>query len=558
MAACVAALVLAACGGGGGGGGGGSTEVTRVGGKADDTGKPPTIGKPADIAPPAVAAAPVTLNGQFLYQAPPAREKGGLDYGAMVDKPVRFARVKAVDLHDRVLASATTDATGRYRMSVPPGTPLRVIAFAAVPNVGTDAASNLIEVVDNTSHDTIHAVSTTPMVLIGGDKPVLARIPAGGHAQGAAAGKAPGAADRLAGPFAILDTAYEARARVLAAAPDLVFAPLSIFWSTSNRASTVLDPAHGQIPGAAFYAIGGANLIFLNGEETLNTDEFDPSVITHEWGHYFLSSLSRSDSVGGPHRLGDLLDREVAFSEGFGDALAGILLDQDHYIDTYGPLQADSFAVDLKAGPSRDKGWFNEASVMQVIWKLHQAAGLRPIVDALTGPFRTTVASTGIHAFNAALAQVSASAAARLAPLLTAQGIDSQADAWGLGETNDGGLAIALPMVQAVTPGTTLQNVCITGQGDPAGHGNTLGRIAHLRFSVPADGRFQVRVEGPAGTDPDFRIHGRPGLDIPGFEPDGAIEDATVDLKAGDYLMAVSARTLVPGSNCFTVSVKNR
>jgi hypothetical protein len=56
--------------------------------------------------------------------------------------------------------------------------------------------------------------------------------------------------------------------------------------------------------------------MFLLGKEDVDTDEFDTHVVVHEWGHYFESAVSRSDSPGGNHALGDLLDARLAFGEG--------------------------------------------------------------------------------------------------------------------------------------------------------------------------------------------------------------------------------------------------
>ena len=72
------------------------------------------------------------------------------------------------------------------------------------------------------------------------------------------------------------------------------------------------------------------------GKENVDTDEYDASVIAHEWGHYYQSAFSRDDSPGGAHSGGDRLDRRVAFSEGWGNAWSGIALARSNYTDSSG------------------------------------------------------------------------------------------------------------------------------------------------------------------------------------------------------------------------------
>ena len=72
------------------------------------------------------------------------------------------------------------------------------------------------------------------------------------------------------------------------------------------------------------------------GDANVDTDEFDHHIVVHEWGHFFSDQMSRDFSVGGQHSLTDLLDPRVAFSEGWANALSGLVLGNDRYIDTYG------------------------------------------------------------------------------------------------------------------------------------------------------------------------------------------------------------------------------
>src|SRR5690625_6118882 len=67
----------------------------------------------------------------------------------------------------------------------------------------------------------------------------------------------------------------------------------------------------------------------------------------HEWCHYLEHRLYRSDTPGGPHSRQSFLDMRVAFSEGFANAFAAMMLDDPLFRDTLGPVQGKggSFVV---------------------------------------------------------------------------------------------------------------------------------------------------------------------------------------------------------------------
>src|SRR5699024_2060534 len=99
------------------------------------------------------------------------------------------------------------------------------------------------------------------------------------------------------------------------------------------------------------------------GKEDLDTDEYDSAVVVHEWGHYFENQMARSDSMGGYHGGGDVLDMRLAFGEGWGNALAGMVRDDPLYVDTQGARQQlPGVIMDVGANDFYEKGWFSESS----------------------------------------------------------------------------------------------------------------------------------------------------------------------------------------------------
>src|SRR5690606_20790382 len=119
---------------------------------------------------------------------------------------------------------------------------------------------------------------------------------------------------------------------------------------------------------------------------------------------YFEAKFSRSDSVGGPHGGGDLLDMRVTFGEGWGNALAGMVRDDPIYADTEGVQQSKvGVVMDLNtpADPADPPGWFNEASVQHMLYQMYKSPdiGFRSIYEVMIGPQKDTPAYTSLFSF---------------------------------------------------------------------------------------------------------------------------------------------------------------
>ena len=146
---------------------------------------------------------------------------------------------------------------------------------------------------------------------------------------------------------------------------------------------------------------------------------------THEIGHWFEQNFSRSDSIGGGHGDGDILDETVAFGEGFGNAFSGMATRNRFYRDTVGTKQnATGLNLDLEADATSDvavvsgtdprllDGGWSETSVQEILFDVFDggdsttdsdadgvAGGFKPIYDVLVGPQKTTTGFTNIYSF---------------------------------------------------------------------------------------------------------------------------------------------------------------
>ena len=522
--AVVAVAMLAACGGGGGGGGGFAGAL---------------IGVPAAGG----GSGTVQLSGTATYVSIP-NPNGALVYGSATPKPIRGASVEIVNSASAaVIATATTDASGAYSVSLPSGTQVLVRIKAQMTQGGSGATWD-VTVRDNTQSDAIFALETPAFST--GTAAITRDIQAPSGWDGSRY-----ASTRVAAPFAVLDTVYAAQAKMLSVAPGTAFPALKLYWSTNN-VPAVGNPALGQIGTTSFTMSNGARAIYVLGKENVDTDEYDASVVAHEWGHYYQSAFSRDDSPGGSHALTDKLDRRAAFSEGWGNAWSGIALARNNYTDSVGQAQGQGADIDLTASGVAGPGWFREASIHSILWRLNSQVGFKPINDTLTSAaFKSGVAVTSIHPFTAAFGLAATGSASVLAGLLTGEQISAAAnDPFGVNETNDGQVDGVLPMYRPATVGGSTR-ACVT---NAAGAGNKLGSYVYLRFSLPSAGTHTITVAGPTAADPDFALYaGRQVDESVGF---GASETKAVSLPAGDNVLVINDYNNSSANTCFNVSIQ--
>jgi len=475
----------------------------------------------ADLVELTVRAAPasVTISGklefEFVNRAPLGSGSGilrgaGLDFSNIEVRPIRAATVQAIAAGSgAVLAETVSSDTGDYSLTVPSLTDVFIRVRAELKRSGSPAWD--VEVRDNTS-STALPLPQRPLYVLDGavadsggadaERNLLAETGWTGFSY---------TEPRAAAPFSVLDIIYTAIQLVTGADPTAQFAPLDAFWSvnnTPNVSTRNLDT--GEI-GTSFYR-GDLDSLFLLGDASADTEEFDTHVVAHEWGHYFEDVLSRADSTGGAHSLSDRLDARLAFGEGWGNAVGAMVNDDPVYFDTFG---SSSFGFSVEDYETSTAGWYNESSVQTILWDLYDGSpddgdaiqlGFGPLYDVLTGPQRVTPAFTTIFSFTSALKAARAGDAAAIDALLADESIDSVADIWGDGESsnNPGGIDL-LPVHAEITPGGGAVNVCVTDAFDAGGDGNKLGIFRYLRFNASAAGNYRISVTttNPPSADPD-------------------------------------------------------
>ena len=324
------------------------------------------------------------------------------------------------------------------------------------------------------------------------------------------------ASTRTAAPFACLDTISTAAQSFVAVRPQATFPPLDVFWSVDNRPEDG-DLELGQI-GTSHY---NRNLtaMFILGKADDDIDEYDAHVMVHEWGHFSENKAGRSDSPGGSHSAGDIVDPRLAFGEGWGNALSAIILYPDSfYKDSTGAGQSETFSFDLEenlAARDSNPGWFSEASVQTILYDLFDpttnesfdqvALGLGSIYDVMTDGQKKTQALTTIFSF---IAELKKSLIAKKAPTQVNSQIDTLVsfhhirpvqNEFGAGETNNGGSANNLPVYHTVTPGGLSEVVTFLATVDNV---NRLGANRYIQFESTNGGDLTIT----ASTSADVRL----------------------------------------------------
>jgi hypothetical protein len=540
------------------------------------------------------AAGTATVSGRVNYQfVPPNSNCAGLNFAGTISRPIRRATVQLLDPGTgAVLASAVSNDAGEYTMvGLETNRDVRLRVRAELKQSGTPGWD--VDVRDNTS-STTQALTSRPLYVMDGQifntgatgvtHNLIARTgwTAGGYS-----------ADRVAAPFAILDAIYSGIRLVLLDDPGVAFPALDAYWSVNNV------PVNGLIEdgeiGTSFYTVnpdGGAPnpSLFLLGDAANDTDEFDDHAVVHEWGHYFEDNFSRSDSIGGPHSLGDVLDARLAFGEGFATAVAAMALGDPLYCDTKIPGTAGGFGIDAENGSFGTQGWFNEVSVVTLLYDLWDddvdqtdtgSLGFAPIYETMVGPQASTTAFTTIFSF-----------AADLKPMLDAQGqslldsqltrVDIQAagiDRWAGSETNDANNRDVLPVYTPVVADGGTTNICTNSDFDrPQRTGNKLAEHRYLRLTVPTSGTYRVVVQTTTPTpptpdpgdwdqsDPDIYIQ-RDGLivawgnsgenNLEAFETQSSLQsnaDYAAYIQEYRFGPAQAAPTSFPQQVCYDVS----
>ncbi len=492
--------------------------------------------------PPVVPPSPpstVSLTGKITFDSIPHNSAtSGLNYSAITQKPARGVTVELLDSAGAVLSTTKADDDGKYAFTVNSNKDVRVRAKAEI--VQTAPAIWDMKVTDNTSANALYTLQGSLASSGAANSVRDLNAPSGW-------GGSSYTSTRAAAPFAILDPIYSAVKKFEAIDPDINFPALEFRWSTSNIPQGG-DVTRGEIGTSSYQRSAGApnGYVYILGDANNDTDEYDSHIIVHEWGHYFEDRMSRSDSVGGPHSGGDVLDPRVALGEGFGNALSGMILDDPIYRDSGGSQQASGFSINVENNTHAKSGWFNEGSVQSILYDLYDSTddgsdtlslGLGPLYRVFTAAsYKASPVFTTIFSFTDELKTQNAGEVSAITSLLVGQSIDGTT-ALGSGETNDGGISASLPVYKSASVNGGAVQVCSV---DDAGQYNKLGNRQYITFEVATAGLHTLtmsRTSGATNRDPDFTVFKEGTLVANANSAAVDTETASVNLQAGQHVI---------------------
>ncbi len=552
------ALLLSACGGSGGGGSVVPSPTPSPILSPSPSPSPDVSPSPSPTPSPSpIVGESVELSGTVTYDFVGHASNGGLNYGDIQQLPLRGATIGLLDATNTALAWTRTDNSGQYTFTVGEDENVKVRVLAELRS--TTGAIYDVKVTDNTQGNAIYLMEGS--VASSGTTDSTRDLHASSGWTGSGYGQT-----RVAAPFAILDSVWQVIEDLVEADGALNLPAVEMRWSTENVAVNGIN-AEGDI-GTSHY---DDEAVYILGHENNDTDEYDRSVVQHEFGHYLTNRLSRDDSIGGPHSGSDSLDMRVAFSEGFANALTALVSGTGYYEDSGSFQQDGGFRINLESSASSNRGFFSENTVGQTTYDLFDSND--DGADTISLPFsllyqtltdttyKESPALTSIYLFVDVLKSLVDASNDTLIDELLLDNLVSGTGIYGEGESTSS-VANALPVYASLTLGNTVE-VCHNLQLTPY---NALDIRRFVRFTITDSGVYNIsatRTSGAGTRDPDIILYEAGETTV--FEsttPNS--ETGSKILFPGDYVLEVydyvhAGEESVPTSNndpaCFDISV---
>ncbi|PCJ56245.1 MAG: hypothetical protein COA79_19530 [Planctomycetota bacterium] len=427
------------------------------------------------------SAEEVTVSGRITFDRVPVTTNG-LDYENIAIEPVKRSLIAIVESNNSIIKTSYTDDSGNFSFTISSKSSVKIQVFSETQNPQIIVQDNFTVDPNDASKQAIYVLESNTFDATGNSTITKDLHASSGYNTITNELSEP----RAAAPFAILNTCLKA-ADFFSSKRTINYPKLTINWSEKQAGSNW----------------DGVELN-LYGIEDDDTDEYDEHVVVHEWGHYFENTLGRSDSPGGDHTDGDVLDPRIAFSEGWGNALSAMVLFPDSvYKDTAGPKQKKLFfEVDidennyelkdtyvLKDNSNFKIGWFSENTVQSILYDLFDPASSDTeesfdtveadagvIYDIFTNDIKDAESLTTIFAYiNGFNQRVSG---ADLNALLALHNMNPVVDEFGTNQTNDGGIDGGLPVYNDLAFGAS-----VTLTFDSSAASNQLGSIKYVKFS---------------------------------------------------------------------------
>jgi hypothetical protein len=255
---------------------------------------------------------------------------------AVSARPIRFAEVRVSDASGQVTQCGETAGDGSFSLNLPADGNSYQVAVTS----RSDNAHNTAYVMNNPMNNSYYQVSTS-VIASANPAPVQLVARASGNLIG--------------GAFNILDQILNAQEFLrtqtagCGSAPSPNYRPGCQPFSADLKRDIVntywtpgLSPGiyQGTTAGVSYYLMGKSQLYILGGvdgdTDSSDMDQFDDSVIIHEYGHFIEDHFGKPDTPGGSHSGNAIIDPRLAWGEGWADFFQAAVTGVPYYRDTYG------------------------------------------------------------------------------------------------------------------------------------------------------------------------------------------------------------------------------
>jgi hypothetical protein len=319
--------------------------------------------------------------------------------------PIRFAEVSVTDSAGNVVQCAETDSAGAFSFQLPRDSSTYTIRVLS----GSNNSSNTAYVMTNPTANDLYSISTTVVASANSSNTRLVA-----KATGSLEGGAFNILDQISNAQSYLRTqtancSSSGQTNYVPDCDPVTDIPMiSVYW-TPGLTPAVYRGGTGPIS----YYLNGQRTLWIQGGlngDTDNTDmdQFDNSVIIHEYGHFIEDMFGRPDSPGGSHNGNAVIDARLAWGEGWADFFQAAVTGNPYYRDTFGHIGCSgtppsgqsscygaSFNENVDTSPTLDiptatgEGNFREFSVTRLLYAVVKPGGTKnfsEIWTALHGP----------------------------------------------------------------------------------------------------------------------------------------------------------------------------
>ncbi|TAK03087.1 MAG: hypothetical protein EPO39_12670, partial [Candidatus Manganitrophaceae bacterium] len=379
----------------------------------------------------------LNLSGTVLYEDKSYDITGFT--GALVPTPVRGAIINVIAIDGfATIATGATDDTGAFNFSSIDNSARRGGVYLQVVAKTEPNNLNQIEIRSNPTDQALLSLISSAFDDSSGTNFTGLQVTAT-------------AASGIGGAFNILDVFSTASELIrqnggpcTTTSSDPCVPPLLVaYWEPGSTEGTFYDD---QLD--AIFILGG-------GDAQGDTDEYDDSVIAHEYGHFAVRHFSKDDSLGGEHFITDHdQDIRLSWSEGWGNFFSSAVRNDAVYVDTASNGATFSFNLEDYSSPQsvtlKNSAIYttSEIAVAGVLWDIFDDSSVTSSItephDTLTlgfGPIWQTLLSFSnatpatMETFWLQFESIDPGSAAALQSIMTERKMEFAVDASEAGET---------------------------------------------------------------------------------------------------------------------------